>query len=85
VIDAAVMQKLLPKVHGSRNKLNKILPVLGGFCLLKPENVKEEYLEKFDAIDFENDENIKYKLSFEKICRMYRNALENGYASYAEA
>lgn len=85
VIDAAVMQKLLPKVHGSRNKLNKILPVLGGFCLIKPEKVKEDYLEKFDAIDFENDKNIKYKLSFEKICRMYRNALENGYASYAEA
>jgi energy-coupling factor transporter ATP-binding protein EcfA2 len=85
VIDAAVMQKLLPKVHGSRNKLCKILPVLGGFCLVKPEKVKEDYLEKFDSVDFENDANIKYKLSFEKICRMYRNAIENGYASYAEA
>lgn len=86
VIDAAVMQKLLPKVHGSRNKLSKILPVLGGFCLKKDgDKVKENYLEKFDAVDFENDANIKYKLSFEKICRMYRNALENGYASYAEA
>ncbi len=85
VIDAAVMQKLLPKVHGSRNKLTKILPVLGGFCLVKPEKVKEDYLEKFDSVDFENDANIKYRLSFEKICRMYRNALENGYASYAEA
>jgi 5-methylcytosine-specific restriction protein B len=85
VIDAAVMQKLLPKVHGSRNKLCKILPVLGGFCLVKPEKVKEDYLEKFDSVDFENDVNIKYRLSFEKICRMYRNAIENGYASYAEA
>jgi 5-methylcytosine-specific restriction protein B len=85
VIDAAVMQKLLPKVHGSRNKLSKILPVLGGFCLVNPEKIKDDYLEKFDSVDFENDANIKYKLSFEKICRMYRNAIENGYASYAEA
>jgi len=85
VIDAAVMQKLLPKVHGSRNKLSKILPVLGGFCLVNPEKIKDDYLERFDSVDFENDTNIKFKLSFEKICRMYRNAIENGYASYAEA
>jgi len=31
------------------------------------------------------DTNIKHKISFEKICRMYKNAVENGFASYAEA
>jgi 5-methylcytosine-specific restriction protein B len=85
IIDAAIMQKLLPKVHGSRNKLSKILPVLGGFCLKNAEKVKEAYLEDKEKTAFETDENVIYKLSFEKICRMYRNAIENGYASYAEA
>ena len=28
---------------------------------------------------------VKFKLSFEKICRMYKNAHDNGFASYAEA
>jgi hypothetical protein len=84
-IDIAIMQKLLPKLHGSRNKLTKILPILGGFCLVKDEKIKENYFEKIDTIDFITDSNIKYKISFEKICRMYKNVVENGYASYAEA
>ncbi|RZK19833.1 MAG: hypothetical protein EOO43_11500 [Flavobacterium sp.] len=90
LLDIAIMQKLLPKLHGSRNKLTKVLPILGGFCLNNIERVKEDYLDKFvgngltDEI-IQADTNIKYKLSFEKICRMYKNAIENGFASYAEA
>lgn len=85
LLDIAIMQKLLPKLHGSRNKLTKILPVLGGFCLKNKEKIKETYLDKFDGINFAADENIRYRISFEKICRMYKNAVENGFASYAEA
>ncbi|WP_298305612.1 hypothetical protein [Flavobacterium sp.] len=86
-IDIAIMQKLLPKLHGSRNKLTRVLPILGGFCIneTKKEKIKEIYFDKVDEIDFKADDNIIYKLSFEKICRMYKNAIENGYASYAEA
>jgi 5-methylcytosine-specific restriction enzyme B len=84
-IDIAIMQKLLPKLHGSRNKLTRILPVLGALCLVDEEKIKENYFEKIDLINYLEDGNIKYKLSFEKICRMYKNAIENGYASYAEA
>jgi hypothetical protein len=29
--------------------------------------------------------DIKFKLSFEKLCRMNKNAQDNGFASYAEA
>ena len=36
-------------------------------------------------INLSSDTNIKYKISFEKICRMYKNAVKNGFASYAEA
>jgi 5-methylcytosine-specific restriction protein B len=89
-IDIAIMQKLLPKLHGSRNKLSKVLPVLGGFCLEENSKIKEDYLDKFlnnslTEVELKVDPNIKYKISFEKICRMYKNAIENGFASYAEA
>jgi hypothetical protein len=30
--DVAIMQKLLPKLHGSRSKLNKVLPPLIELC-----------------------------------------------------
>jgi 5-methylcytosine-specific restriction protein B len=90
LLDIAIMQKLLPKLHGSRNKLSKVLPILGGFCLINSENIKDNYLDKFvnNGITIEElsiDHNIKFHISFEKICRMYKNAIENGFASYAEA
>lgn len=90
LLDIAIMQKLLPKLHGSRSKLSKILPILGEFCVVNKEKIKDNYFDKFikDEIDekyINDDENIKYKISFEKICRMYKNAVENGFASYAEA
>jgi hypothetical protein len=90
LLDIAIMQKLLPKLHGSRNKLTKVLPVLGGFCLKNNELIKEKYLDKFVSNniteeELNKDKNIKYRISFEKICRMYKNAMENGFASYAEA
>jgi DNA polymerase III delta prime subunit len=90
LLDIAIMQKLLPKLHGSRNKLTKVLPVLGSFCLTDNSKIKEDYLDKFVSnslteVVLKADTNIKYKISFEKICRMYKNAVENGFASYAEA
>lgn len=90
LLDIAIMQKLLPKLHGSRNKLTKTLPILGGFCLINNSKIKEDYLDKFTnnrltEVELKSDLNIKYKISFEKICRMYKNSVENGFASYAEA
>jgi 5-methylcytosine-specific restriction endonuclease McrBC GTP-binding regulatory subunit McrB len=90
LLDIAIMQKLLPKLHGSRNKLTKILPILGGFCLKDNSKIKENYFDKFlssslTEVEIKLDKNIKYKISFEKICRMNKNAIENGFASYAEA
>ena len=84
-LDIAIMQKLLPKLHGSRSKLVKILIVLSGLCL---EGIPtEEFEKKFDDYyknDFEGL-SIKYPISFEKIIRMYKNVLSNGFTSYAEA
>jgi len=90
LLDIAIMQKLLPKLHGSRNKLTKVLPILGGFCLVDNSKTKEDYLDKFltnslTEVELKDDGNIKYKISFQKICRLYKNAVENGFASYAEA
>lgn len=83
VLDAAIMQKLLPKVHGSRRKLEPILKTLGSFCLHN-ENDIEELIVKTQITD-EDETKIKYRISFEKIHRMAQNLMNNGFTSYAEA
>lgn len=83
-IDIAIMQKLLPKLHGSRRKLSPILETLGGFCLVGEENIVKDIFEK-DDYDFNNRAEVKYPLSLEKISRMYNGAIDNGFTSFAEA
>jgi 5-methylcytosine-specific restriction protein B len=81
-IDIAIMQKLLPKLHGSRSKLVKVLVRLASFCVTTTEFEKqfdELYKSNFEGLD------IKYPISFEKILGMYKNVLANGFTSYAEA
>lgn len=87
-LDVAVMQKLLPKLHGSRTKLVKTLPVLASFCIqgTKLEDAKI-HLDSFKnnrLLTNEQEQQLLLPLSFYKIARMYANALENGFASYAE-
>lgn len=81
-IDIAIMQKLLPKLHGSRRKLLDTLNLLAHKCLEKDQDI---IFDERGVHRIEDKDNIKYKLSFEKIARMYKNAIENGFASYAEA
>lgn len=84
-LDIAIMQKLLPKLHGSRSKLVKILITLSGLCVegttkeVFEKQVEDHYKNGFDGL------TIKYPISFEKLIRMYRNVLANGFTSYAEA
>jgi 5-methylcytosine-specific restriction endonuclease McrBC GTP-binding regulatory subunit McrB len=82
-IDIAIMQKLLPKLHGSRRKLSPILETLGSFCLTEDLKVVKDVFDKVD-FDYSNDK-VLYPLSLEKIARMYKGAVDNGFTSYAEA
>lgn len=76
VVDAAVMQKLLPKLHGSRNRIEKKLKKLAQLCL---EDSKKE--------PFKDDASgpVIYKLSYNKLKRMYDRVITDGFTSYAEA
>jgi 5-methylcytosine-specific restriction protein B len=90
-IDIAVMQKLLPKLHGSRRKLCPILETLGNICV-KDIDVKKDIFENEDFKLYQEVDGelvltvgVLYPLSLEKITRMYQGAIDNGFASYAEA
>jgi 5-methylcytosine-specific restriction enzyme B len=84
-LDIAIMQKLLPKLHGSRRKLCPVLITLGRLCVntSKIENIEKDVFTVAD-FDYETD-GVLFPISLEKITRMYKGAIENGFASYAEA
>lgn len=86
-IDIAIMQKILPRLHGSRRKICPILITLGQLCLQEGSqalNVESSVFDK-DNFNFSDDEIVRYPLSLEKISRMYNGAVDNGFTSYAEA
>lgn len=76
-IDTAILQKLLPKLHGSRKKLVPVLTSLWNLCL------KDGFTKEIDA-EF-NKDDFKYPESAEKIQRMYNAVVDNGFTSFAEA
>ena len=78
ILDAAIVQKLLPKLHGSRKKLEPVLKKLWGLCF-KPA------IRDTMTITHENVEKADYKESADKILRMYESANSNGFTSFAEA
>ena len=76
-IDTAILQKLLPKLHGSRKKLVPVLTSLWQLCL--KDGISKEIEAEFNKDDF------KYPESAEKIQRMYHAVVDNGFTSFAEA
>lgn len=90
-LDVAVMQKLLPKLHGSRSKLSKVIPILISLCLDVKEQANQDLIKKL-LDDYRQQKSfgenqkrlIKLKLSAAKLSRMHTNAIENGFASFAE-
>jgi len=80
VIDAAIIQKLLPKLHGSRNKIEKVLRALGSLCL--EDSSLDAFLVDKNGAD---QHAVKYPLSYEKLNRMYQRVLADGFTSFAEA
>ncbi len=78
ILDAAIVQKLLPKLHGSRKKMEPALKALWGLCM------KDDH--KTEAVTRENAEQYaKFKEAADKIQRMMQTALDNGFTSFAEA
>ena len=78
ILDAAIVQKLLPKLHGSRKKLEPVLQKLWKLCF--DDNIKD-----IQNITPDNAKKAKYKESADKIRRMYDSANANGFTSFAEA
>ena len=84
-MDAAVAQKLLPKLHGSRRKLEDILFTLGDLCHPNTEKGCKELFKDHKNITKKIISEANYPISFEKLVRMHKGLVDNGFTSFAEA
>jgi hypothetical protein len=99
--DAIIVQKFLPKLHGSRSRLEGLLWALAQACGPKRDGDKtpDETLARCDAAGeakedakygLETMQKIKpadalYPLSFDKVLRMWRKLARDQFTSFAEA
>lgn len=83
ILDIAIMQKLLPKLHGSRRKLEETLKSLAQLCLLDKSLVIDFFNPKKE-VDLSDKIKVKYPISLEKIRRMNLNLMNNNYTSYSD-
>lgn len=84
VLDRIVMQKILPRLHGSRRRLETPLLALAHFVRDLPENRVTE--DKLAILNPEDSTAVSAKLpdSHLKICRMLTSLRSNQFASFAE-
>ena len=76
-IDAGMLQKLLPKLHGSLNRLGPVIEALiGKVSTSKPLSEGSEANPEIEKT---------YPLTYEKLQRMKHRVEKNGFTSFAEA
>jgi 5-methylcytosine-specific restriction protein B len=93
--DCVIFQKLLPKLHGSRAKLGPVLKKLWFLCVNNAAGRGADALKAAEDAARSTDKKTEplvvvpagapYPLSAEKIGRMWRLMIDNGFASFAEA
>jgi len=93
--DYVVAQKFLPKLHGSRAKLGPLLKKLWFLCVNSETKSGVELMQALEAVARSTEkqdepsssipDDAPFKVSAEKIGRMWRLLNDNGFASFAEA
>jgi hypothetical protein len=100
-MDAVIVQKLLPKLHGSRSKLEGLLWALIQVCAAKrPADMiaftktcheagkadSEALAPKHFDAEFEKETpDVLYPLSFNKLMRMHRKLVRDQFVTFSEA
>ncbi len=84
VVDRVVMQKILPRLHGSRRRLELPLLGLAHFCRDFPDAIPND--ERLSTLQVEQPPNLGAALpvSYDKVMRMLRSLRANQFASFTE-
>ncbi|MEC4599668.1 MrcB family domain-containing protein [Burkholderia vietnamiensis] len=84
IVDRIVMQKILPRLHGSRRRLELPLLAIAHFCRELPDSVAAD--DKLPTLEVEAlpEQGAALPISYAKAIRMLRSLRANQFASFTE-
>ncbi len=82
VVDLQILQKVLPKLHGTRGKLERPLKDIFDFCYPEPVTAQLDANRLDQALGL--DGGARYPRTAQKIARMLRELEEQGYTSFIQ-
>jgi MoxR-like ATPase len=82
-LDFQVVQKVLPRLHGSQKRLGSTLRSIASFCFFLEPVADKIIAETFNPEDV-NQEEAQLKQSFNKLNRMYTNMRSYQFTSFTE-
>lgn len=83
-MDRIVMQKVLPRLHGSRRRLELPLLALAQFCRDLPNEVVNDERLPTAAVEEVPEQGAALPMAYAKILRMLRSLRANQFASFTE-
>ena len=81
-LDIQFLQKILPKLHGTKGKLQKPLSQVFAFCYGKVDESEPEQQLLDKAMNF--DSNARYPRTAQKVARMLNDLEQQGYTSFIQ-
>jgi 5-methylcytosine-specific restriction protein B len=79
-LDAQIIQKIMPKLHGNRKQIEKLLLQLIRFTI--GEHADTDLLSEEEKDVLEYEEFYRYPLSGKKAYKMYKQLMNTGYCSF---
>jgi 5-methylcytosine-specific restriction protein B len=83
ILDRILVQKVLPRLHGSRRRLEQLLLGLSSYCVALSPPATDDEVTRFDP-DRYSLEQVVLPQSFSKLRRMLRSLQANQFASFSE-
>lgn len=84
ILDLIVMQKLLPRLHGSRRRLEDLLRSFAEYCYFGELAVETEASRSTFEPEHQDGKTAKLPNSYDKLARMLKGLLANQFTSFTE-
>ena len=81
-LDIQFLQKILPKLHGTKGKLQKPLNQVFAFCYNEKDDTEPEQQRLDEAMNF--DSNARFPRTAQKVARMLNDLEQQGYTSFIQ-